>query len=190
MWLASKHRDALVPTAGNFWDPNQAELRGLSDSSPGYLREPAAMIIMTVMYPTRVVRFDLMKNCCFLAKRIMRWDLGSDRRLHRLIGFIDKITEDVCFGWLGDPPEKFPGHMFADSSLGDCPYTLKSGMGIHFDIQGPNSRFPIAGSANTQTSTAGSSICAEIGACNSGMKTRAEPALRLLSLFLQKYHTP
>ena len=26
--LASKHRDGLVPTAGNLWDPNQGELSG------------------------------------------------------------------------------------------------------------------------------------------------------------------
>ena len=154
------------------------------------MKDLAAMIIMTVMYPTRVVRFDLMKTCCLLAKRITRWDLGCDRRLHRLIDYIAKTSDDVCFGWLGDPPEKLSGHMFADSSLADCPYTLKSEMGIHVDIQGPNSRFPIAGSANIQTSIAGSSTCAEVGASTSDMKTRAEPALRLLSLFLQKYHTP
>ena len=145
---------------------------------------------MTVMYPARVARFDLLKCVCFLAKRITRWDLECDRRLHRLIGYVAKTADDLSYGWIGDLPEFLTAHLSVDASLADCPYTLKSEMGTHFDIQGPNSRFPIAGGANTQTSTANSSTCAEIGACNSGMKNRSEPAFRMLSVFLSKYHTP
>jgi len=161
----------------------------LVDGSPGHLGGVAAMLIMTIMYSARVARFDTMKACCFLAKRIARWDLGCDRRIHRFSDYITKYADDISYGWIGDLPALLTAHLFVDSSLADCPYSLKSGMGIHFDIQGPNSRFPIGGSANTQTSVAHSSTCAEVGACNSGMKTRAEPAFQILSLFLSKYHS-
>ena len=76
----------LGPEAGKLWDPNQGELRGLDGSSPGFLKGIAAMIIMTVMYPARSARYDLLKCVCFRAKRITRWDL--------------KVA-DVCIGELG-----------------------------------------------------------------------------------------
>ena len=65
--LAGTQRDDLGPNAGNLWDPNQGGLRELHDASEGYLRDLAAMTIMTVMHPTRVVRFYIMKTCCVLA---------------------------------------------------------------------------------------------------------------------------
>ena len=104
------------------------------------------------------------------------------------MGYVAKTADDISFGWIGDLPGLLTAHLFVDASLADCPYTLKSGMGMHFDIEGPNSRFPIAGSANTQTSIANISTCAEIGALNAGMKNLSEPALRILSLFLAIYH--
>ena len=129
-----------------------------------------------------------MKGVCFLAKRITRWDLQCDRRLHYLIGYVAKTADDISFGWIGDPPSLLTAHVACDASLADCPYTLKSGSGVHFHIQGPNSRFPIAASCNTQTSTASSSTAAEISALNGGMKNRAEPAIGLLSTILAWYH--
>ena len=81
--LLSESGADLGPEAGKLWDPNQGELRGLDGSSPGFLQGIAAMIIMTVMYPARSARFDLLKCVCFLAKRITRWGLDCDHRLHR-----------------------------------------------------------------------------------------------------------
>lgn len=101
---------------------------------------------------------------------------------------MDTTADDISFGWIGDIPRLLTAHLFADASLADCPYTSKSGSGVHFDIQGPNSRFPIAAECNTQTSTASSSTASEVSALNGGMKTRAKPALGLLSLCLAKYH--
>ena len=149
---------------GQLWDPNQGKYKGKDGSEPGQLGGIAAMIIMTVMYPARVARFDLMKCVCFLAKRITRWDLECDRRLHRLMGYVAKSANDLAYGWIGDPPGSLTAHLFADASLADCPYTLKSSSGVHFDIQGPNSRFPIAAGCNSQTSTASSSTASEISA--------------------------
>ena len=68
-----------------------------------------------------------------------------------MIGYISKTAEDLAYGWIGHPLADLTSHLFVDSSLGDCPFTLKSCMGSHFDIQEPSSRFPIAGGSNSQT---------------------------------------
>ena len=59
---------------GKLWDPNQGECRGQDGAALGQMAEIAAMVIMTVMYPARVARFDLLRSVCFLARRIPRWD--------------------------------------------------------------------------------------------------------------------
>ena len=106
------------------------------------------------------------------------------------MGYVAKTADDLSYGWIGDSPEGLVAHLSADASLADCPYTLKSVMGTHLDIHDPNSRFPISGEANTHTSTANSSTCAEIGTCNSGMKNRSEAAFRIVSFSLAEFHTP
>lgn len=62
--------------------------KGQDGAAPGQMVGIAAMIIMSVMYPARVARLDLLRSVCFLAKRITRWGRSRDRRLHRLIGYV------------------------------------------------------------------------------------------------------
>ena len=90
--------------------------------------------------------------------------------------------------WIGDDPSQLTAHMFVDANFAGCPYSLKSTNGCHFDIQGPNSRFTISASCAAQTAVAQSSTESEIAFLNAGMKNRAEPALRMLSLILGRYH--
>ena len=184
--LSNKSREDLDQDRGTdqLWDPNQGKHKGRSGADAGLLAGIAAMIIMIVMYPGRVARLDLLQCVCFLAKRITRWDLDCDRRLHRLIGYVAKVADGISFGWIGAPPRDLTSHLFADAILAECPYTLKSGSGVHFDVQGPNSRFPISVGCSTQTSIASSSIASEISALNGGMKNRSEPAIKILPVFL------
>ncbi len=149
----------------------------------------AAMVLMTIMYSARVARYDLLKPVAFLAKRITRWDALCDKRLHRLICYIQKTKDDCMMGWIGDDPKDLTGRLFVDADFVGCPYTLKSTNGCHFDIEGPNSRFPISAGCNGQTSTAQSSTEAEISSLNAGMKNRADPAITVLRMILGQYHT-
>ena len=71
-----------------------------------------------------MARFDLLKRVRLLAKRITRWNLECDRRLHRLIGYVAKTADDISSGWIGDSLRDLTAHLFADASLADCPYTL------------------------------------------------------------------
>ncbi len=87
-------------------------------------------------------------------------------------------------GWIGDDPKELTGRLFADADVAGCPYSLKSTNGCHFDIQGPNSRFPISEGCNGHTSIAHSSTEAEIASLNVDMKNRADPAITILKMIL------
>ena len=69
LFLSKSTVNDYDPDAGKLWDPNQGELRGYDGATEGIFQSMGTMIIMTVMYPARVARFDLLKCVCFLAKR-------------------------------------------------------------------------------------------------------------------------
>ncbi len=186
--------------AQDFRDPNARSTRAASDQSDS-LGPIAAMMLMTIMYSGRVARYDLPKVMSFLAKRITKWDHDCDRRLHRLMCYLKKTRGDVMAGFVGDNPADLTAHLFVDADFAGCPYTLKSSNGCHFDIQGPNSKVPIAGSCNGQTATAQSSTEAELASLSSGMKNRGDPAIVLLTVLITpissgplssgpRFHTP
>ena len=77
-------------------------------------------------------------------------------------------------GWIGDAPEELSVHLFCDADFAGDPYTLKSTNGLHLDIQGPNSRFPLTSQSKGQTGTAQSTPETELDAANFGMKTKGE----------------
>ena len=84
----------------------------------------SATIAMTVMYPGRVARFDLLSTRGSLAKRITRWDRDCDRRLHRLMCYVMTTADEVSYGWIGDDPKDLTAHLFADANFAGCPFTV------------------------------------------------------------------
>ena len=147
-----------LQSTGQLWDPCKTGCGSKPKSDlEGLLGGIAAMVLMTIMYSARVARYDLLKPVAFLAKRITRWDGLCDKRLHRLICYIHKTKDDCMMGWIGDDPKDLTGRLFVDADFAGCPYTLKSTNGCHFDIQGPNSRFPVSAGCNGHTSLAQSS---------------------------------
>ena len=79
-------------------------------------------------------------------------------------------------------------HLYVDADFAGDPYTLKSTSGVHFDIEGPNSRFPWAAATQGQTSRAHSTPEAELAAMNEGMRKKGENAFSIWSLLLGQYH--
>ena len=49
----------------------------------------AANILMTIMYGARFARPDLLRAVCVLARRITKWDDDCDKRLLRLVAYIN-----------------------------------------------------------------------------------------------------
>ena len=98
-----------------------------------------------------------------------------------------RSTEDyIMVGYVGDMLQELTAHLFVDSSFASCPYTLKSTNGAAFNIQGPNTCFPIAALSKQQEATAHSSTEAELGAADKGVRTQGEPAIIMLEVIVGK----
>ena len=79
-------------------------LRTASNDVPrdGKLKPYAAKVLMKVLYAARFARFDLLRAVCFLAQYITKWDETCDRRLYRLMCYINSTTHYRQTGWIGD----------------------------------------------------------------------------------------
>ena len=146
------------------------------------------MMLMSILYPARLARFDLLKPVGFLAKCITRWDAKCDARLHQLMCYINSTLADRMVGYVGDAPEHLTARIYADADFAGCPYTLKSTSGVHAAIQGENTRFPWAASSKGQSATAQSTPEAELASLNEAMREKGEPALSIWQAILGRFH--
>ena len=65
------------------------------DAKEGELKSVASSILMKVLYAARLARFDLLKAVANLASKVSKCDRVCDRKLHRLICYINsslKVT--------------------------------------------------------------------------------------------------
>ena len=154
------------------------------------LQSISAMLLMTVLYAARVARYDLFKPIQFLAKRITKWDCKCDKRLHQLMSYINCTADQVTLGYIGedDDMKDLSLHLYCDADFAGDPYTLKSTSGSHMAVEGPNSRFPYAASAEGQTSRAHSSTEAEVSSLDKGMRDKGDPSFTLWNVLLRQYH--
>ena len=171
---------------GGFFNPTG---RGLKDyDGEHYLKDAAAMMLMSILYPARLARFDLLKPVGFLAKCITRWDGKCDARLHQLMCYINTTLSDRMVGYVGDHPRVLTARLYCDADFAGCPYTLKSTSGVHAAIEGPNTRFPWAASSKGQSAIAQSTPEAELASLNEGMREKGESALSIWQAILWRFH--
>ena len=76
------------------------------DGHAGYLAPVASKILMKVLYAARMGRWDLLRACNFLACYVTKWTEEHDRRLHRLMCYINCTLHIRMCGWIGDPIDK------------------------------------------------------------------------------------
>ena len=86
---------------------------------------------MKLLYAARLARFDLMRNVCHLACFVTKWDPECDKRLHRLMCYVNSSKHLRMVGWIGDDRPALQPHMFADSDFAGCIETLRSTSGVH-----------------------------------------------------------
>ena len=64
-----------------------------------------------------MMRFDLLKAVSDLATRVTKWSLACDRRLHRLMCYINSTLADRMVGYVGDSPENLTARLYADADF-------------------------------------------------------------------------
>ena len=110
----------------------------------------AAKIFMKILYAARMARFDLLRAVCGLAQFITRGGDECDRKLFRLVCYINSTFELRMTGWAGDVCDRFVPHVFADADFAGCSNTSRSTSGLLSCMLGPNTVFPFTGQSKRQ----------------------------------------
>ena len=131
-----------------------------------------------------MARYDLLNPVCRLASLITKWDALCDKRLHRLVCYINSSLDVKMVGWVGDPTGSLYPMLFADADFAGCPYTARSTTGGYLSLWGKDTRFPIAAVCRRQQCTSHSTPEAEIVAADTALRTIGIPALELWSIVL------
>ena len=76
-----------------------------AEAHAGYLAPVASKILMKVLYAERIGCFDLLRATALLACYVTKWTEEHDRRLHRLMCYINCSLHITMQGGIGDPLE-------------------------------------------------------------------------------------
>ena len=143
---------------------------------------------MKVLYGARMARFDLLRAVCSLACCVTRWDTDCDKRLHRLMCYINSTKHYRQVGWVGASDDVDPV-LFCDADFAGCSETMRSTSGVHFEVSGARTKFPVSGISKKQTAVSHSTPESEIVAAAFGLRTEGIPGVQLLDVLLGKANT-
>ena len=116
--LDASKRNLRAATSGSGTD-NEDTLEDRGRLAP-------AKILMKILYGARGVRLDLLRIVGSLACYFTRWTSECDRRLHRLVCYINSSLALLQVGWVGDQLEDVQPHLFADAEFAGCVTTQRS----------------------------------------------------------------
>ena len=129
-------------------------------------------------YAARLCRFDLLRAVCRLAT-VTKWTSECDRKLHRLVCYVNSSKHLRMIGWVGDGLSALQPHVFADADFAGCTATQRITSGYHFAIRGPNTCFPITGVSRRQTCVSHSTPEAEIVSADLALRHCGLPSFAL-----------
>ena len=92
---------------------------------------------MKIMYGARMARQDLLRAVCVLARMLTRWDEMCDKRLLRLVSYINSTLGYRLRGWIGDKGKFLEHHSFSDADFAGCVDTQRSTTGSFHMFCGP-----------------------------------------------------
>jgi hypothetical protein len=183
-FLGTPKGDGYEPDDGR-WEKDAATNSGAASGSAGGTLQPiAAKVLMKVLYAARMARFDLLRAVGALACCVTKWDAECDKRLHRLMCYIQHTLHLRMVGRVGDSASELRPHIFADADYAGDFKSMKSTSGVYLCVQGPRSSFPLAGLSKKQGAVSHSTPEAEIVAADVALRVEGIPALSLWDLLL------
>jgi hypothetical protein len=141
-------------------------------------------MLMSLLYAARVARFDLLRAVCALASKITKWTRLCDRKLLRLIQYVNSTTHLKQYGWVGDNTSDVKPVLYCDADFAGCPETQRSTSGGHLNLEGPLTRFPVMAKSAKQTCVSTSTPEAEIIAAFAGHRNLLLPSFDIWDLIL------
>jgi hypothetical protein len=141
---------------------------------------------MKIMYIARFARPDLLRAVGVLTTMITKWDTLCDRKLFRIIKYINGTTTWRQIGFIGDGPEDIEIGLFSDADFAGDRGTMRSTSGVFLALYGPHSFFPLCSQSKKQTAVSHSTVEAEIVAADHAIRTTGLPCLSLWEKLLDR----
>ena len=145
-------------------------------------------VLMKALWLARLARPDILKPICDLASHVQKWTRACDKKLCRLIAYLDSTPEYRLLAVCNDPADKLCLRLYVDAdfagsrSEGDA----RSTSGGWLCLSGPNTHVPLAWVAKKQTSTARSTTEAEIISLAHSLFSEAVPVWDLWQMMVGK----
>jgi hypothetical protein len=145
----------------------------------GELTYCAARIVLKVLFVARMAGPDSPWSVNTLAREVTKWSVACDKRLRRLISYIDSTKEHVQVCIVGDGPEDCKLTLFSDASFAGDLRDSKSTSGAFLALVAPNTFVPLTWMCKKQVAVSHSSSEAEVVALDAGVRMEGIPALVL-----------
>ena len=158
--VAKISKDKLRPVKTPCIDDHEISPDELEEK--GVLAPIASSLVLQILYPARMIRCDLYYAVNVLCREVAKWTKACDRRLFRLICYMNQ-TADLCIiSFVGDRLEDMRLALYADASFADCLKTSKSSTGGFLCLVGPRSFVPLTWLCKKQHAVSHSSTESEI----------------------------
>ena len=164
-------------------DPDE-DVKGEKPFDGRFLQGDASIILMKVLYAARMARYDLLKPIGALASNVTKWDQLCDKKLYRIMCYINSSLHLRLLSWVGDQKGDLGPHLYADADFAGDKDTMRSTSGVFMTVLGPNSSAPLNGMSKKQSAVSHSTPESEIVAADFAVRTEGLPAIDLWSLLL------
>ena len=155
-----------------------------NDEVKGELADDACSVLMKNLWGARLARPDLSRQVCRLASKVSKWTRNDDRRLQRLMEYMNSTKHYTLKAEIGDNGDDIELWLFVDADLAGDSEDTKSTSGGFLVIVGPSTWFPVTWIHNKQTATSRSTTEAESVSLCTSLVHEAYPVWDLLELIL------
>ena len=121
----------------------------------------------------------------YLARNVTKWTKACDKRLLRLISYINCTSDLVLYAYIGDSIEECKLVLYSDASFAGDIMDSKSTTGGFLVLIGPNTFVPLGHLCKKQGAVSHSSTEAEVVALDACLRMDGIPALLLWDQVLQ-----
>jgi len=155
----------------------EGSLLDSDDEARGELSEGACGILMKFLWLGRLARPDLVKPIGDLATHVQKWSVNDDKKLFRLVCYLNSTLNYKLKGVIGDDLSKLKLRLYADADFCGTKEDTKSTNGGFLVLYGPNTFFPLAWVSRKQTATSRSTTESEIISLAYSLFSEALPML-------------
>ena len=110
---------------------------------------------------------------------ITTWGELCDRKLYRVIKFMNGSAAWRKIGFIGDSPDELELGLFSDADFAGDRVGMRSTSGVFLALYGPHSVFPLTGQSKKQTAVSHSTVEAELVAADHAIRMSGLPGLPL-----------